>query len=242
MKFFLIYFAFYLQFSTSIAIYKEKDFNEIQLPYKIPSRYNFFDYYSYCNFFNNNNSCLGDYAQGIFLSISHRICKKTENPFKLSYQYLSACDPLSHGCEKGDAQSLIYFFEQKGVPSEENLPWEAITSFNASYCSKFENDQTNFYKISHGSNKILINIDQIQKEIFLYGPVSALISDFQLFEDENFADLFNEKQTFEIIGWEENEEKELSWIIFTEKLGQLKIRAELTQLITYSYEIYSTIE
>lgn len=244
-NFAFIIFSFFFNFSLSIATHKKKYLDEFQIPYQLPSKYNFLIDYSYCNFMTDNNSCLGDYAQGIFLSLSHRMCKKIHNSFKLSYQYLCACDPLNIGCEKGNAQSLLYFLEQKGAPSNEDLPWESITSFNTSYCSKYENNQTKFYKILRESSKKLTNVDLIQKEIYLFGPISAIIYDLQTLENadnKNDEGLYKENQTVEIIGWEEKEE--LYWITYTEKLGQTYIKAEPDdyQMIIYSFDFYSTIE
>lgn len=243
-----IFFTF-CKFSISIATYKKKYNDEIQLPYKIPSKYNFFNDFSFCNYLpDNKDSCLGDYAQGVFLSISHRICKDDHKPFKLSYQYLSACDSLNLGCEKGNSQSLIYFLEQNGAPSEADSPWESIVNYNESYCLKFDKIKVKFYKIVHGSNKILNDADQIQKEIFLFGPVSTFVSDLSISEDNdsiNNNESIMSTQTIEIVGWEENE-GELFWITFNEKWGQRYIRARsndgLPEISIYSYEIYSTID
>ncbi|KAK8866996.1 hypothetical protein M9Y10_009965 [Tritrichomonas musculus] len=218
---FLIFLAYFFRLSAEFP--KRKKIQPIKnlLEYQIPSQYNFFDELPFCNFHPGNRTCLGDYAQGLFLTMSHRICRKKSKPFKLSYQYLSACDPLNLGCERGNTQSLMYFLEQYGSPSDEDLPWQSIYNYNSSFCSKYRKSDIQFYRISHESGIILTDIIQIQREIYLNGPVSATVTDF--LKNENDDRNYEANQSVEIIGWYEKED--LFWITYNEKWGVNYIRA-----------------
>ncbi|EAY11736.1 Clan CA, family C1, cathepsin B-like cysteine peptidase [Trichomonas vaginalis G3] len=194
----------------------------------IPDEYNFLQEYPHCDLGPLTQECGCCYAYGPIKAMSHRICKAKNKKTFLSAQFIVACDLLESGCEGGCSRSVYYFLEQHGVTDEECHPWSNQLNYSSEFCSKCKDgSQATLYKAKIGSTKQITSVQEIKKEIYLHGPVSASVAVTDrlkyytggLFEDPPRDYIADRTHTVEIIGW--GQEKGIPYWIILNQYGRL---------------------
>ena len=194
----------------------------------IPEEYNFLEEYPNCDFGPITQECGCCYAYGPLKSLSHRICKITNQQILLSAQYIVACDTLDSGCDGGCSRTVFYFFEQHGITDNNCHPWKNILQYSTDYCSKCENgNESVLYRTKIGSTRQLVGVEAIKKEIYIHGPVAASVvtskqfREYQggIYESLPNDDWFGDRtHTVEIIGW--GVENEIPYWIVLNQYGE----------------------
>lgn len=218
----------------------------------LPESYNFLDEFKQCDFGPLNQECGICYAYGPIKTMSHRICRATGKQIILSVQYLAACDLLNVGCSGGCSRSVFLFLEKHGTTDITCHPWKNISRFSYDFCSKcpLQNSSQSFhlYKTVYGSTRQLSTPEQIKKEIYIKGPVTAsVITDDQMrYYKEGIYTRYDSNiktpptHTVEIVGWGKEKGQEY-WIVSNSygenwgKNGKMKIRMGHNDALIESY-------
>jgi len=120
----------------------------------------------------NMGNCTASWAIATASALGNRFC--VSNPWEysdlmLSPQQLLSCDTMNRGCSGGDIDSAWNYIEREGLVSENCFAYQADSTIS---CSSRCDTEDPFKADSHC---LLSDEASIKKEIFLNGPVVALV-------------------------------------------------------------------
>jgi len=171
----------------------------------------------------NMGNCTASWAIATASALSNRFCVSSPEYYgdlMLSPQQLLSCDTMNRGCSGGDIDTAWNYIQREGLVSEICFPYQADSTVSCTSRCVTETP------MKAGAHCVLNTDAAIKKEIFLNGPVVALlflVDDFLIYRGGLYQSLPTATQltdtqrqriihAVKIIGWGMMEGKSY-WLI-----------------------------